>query len=201
MFSIFLLACLTFSAPAYDMEIIDDFRKFPTTGDVFKVPYKNDFLMCVANDKRKAYSRTNLSISDIFKDFTKGCRGFRLDEHLLIFCYNQTCKYDNTVIGKSAQITIEDNSVFYKTTDGEECIEDNVTTNYKFVAKLDCDAAVPKNKMECPAFWKKGNCTVETVLKTSEACKHPIYKSKGFYNIKCIDRRMFEREMHRLDDN
>lgn len=201
MLSIFLLTWLAFSTPAYEMEIINDFNKFPTTGDVFKVPYKNDYLMCVSNDKRKSYSKPELPITDILKDYTQGCRGFRLDEHLLIFCFNQTCKYDNTVIGKSAQITIEDNSVFYKTTDGEECIEDNVTTNYKFVAKLDCDAAVPKNKMECPAFWKKGNCTVETVLKTSEACKHPIYKSKGFYNIKCIDRRMFEREMHRLDDN
>ncbi|KAK8887641.1 hypothetical protein M9Y10_038694 [Tritrichomonas musculus] len=197
---IFLFITFVFSSPAYEMEIIEDIRNFPTTGDIFKVPYKNDFLMCCANDKRKAYSRTDLSIQNILGEYTKGCRGFRLDAHILIFCYNQTCKYDNTVIGNTAQVYVENNSIIYHSTDGEKCIENNKTTNYQFIARLDCDAALPKMKMECPAFWKKGNCTVETVLKSSEACKHPVYKSKGTYRIKCINRRTFEKELHRLED-
>lgn len=183
------------------MEIIDDFRKFPTTGDVFKVPYKNDYLMCVADDKRKAYSKTNLSIPDILQEFTKNCRGFRLDDHILIFCYNQTCKYDNIVIGNKANINIENKSIVYRTDDGDKCVENGETTTYKFVAKFICDPSIPKGKMECPAFWKIGNCTVETVLKTSDACKHPVYKSKGLYRIKCINRGIFERELNRLEEN
>lgn len=196
----FFLFHFAISTSSFEVQIIDNMQEFPTVGEVFKIPHGSDYLVCVSSDKLKSYSNIQASIDELMKEYTS-CRGFRLDDHVLQFCYNQPSIYDHNInLGSNITVKEQNDRIVYSSSGGNKCVHGNQTSHYSFEADLICDTSLPKGKMECPSFWLKDDCTVQTVLKISDICKHPIYNSKGVYNIKCINRKIFEKHFNKLED-
>ncbi|OHT15893.1 hypothetical protein TRFO_13742 [Tritrichomonas foetus] len=180
--------------------MISDMKKFPKTGKVFKIPDVNklgNYLVCVANDKLAGKALAVANLPEVFSPYAKHCyRMINQDNDELLFCYDQNSTFNRNInLGNDPQMEIIDGNINLSTSNGDACMENNQTSNWKLHLKIGCDDSFKKGFMTLVAFWKSGNCTIEAIARSREACYLPQMKSKGHHNVKCIDHQIYDQEI------
>lgn len=176
--------------PVYNVEIVTDPKEMPRFGQIVKIPgYQDVGLICILPEKYRHPHITD-DPSELLAPYNGKCVQMIADEDLLLVCFDGKSTLNGISLGYQFKYKFKNNRLYSITSKGARCQDKK---RWHLIIDYQCDNTVPKGKISIPTFWKRGNCTVHTVLRTPYLCEHMNFSKEYVMNIKCITRDLYSR--------
>ena len=186
----FLFFFKTGKKPVYNIEMVNLKSEMPTNSDPILIPgVKGKSLICMRQNKTKTPKYSG-DPSSLLAKFARKC--YRVTSNAkdgtLEFCFETESFLNGISLGWFSGYKFENNVLRSYTEGGYKC----KNRKYSLVTTYECDNTVSGKNPNFPIFWKKNECEIQTIVKTSKLCRHAAFSNEHVINVKCIERSVYE---------